>query len=163
MRPVQTKRRDLLKSLAAATLLDASTLKLSRAQGAARQLSGIEIMRRPDHVVARLGSRQIVPLQFASGEWTCPGVRVIAEPARDGLSVRLTADRGELTYLQLRWNGKQSRQALVCGNDVLLSYGNLQWRGTVPQRVSRRYSTALTGMVKSWRSWDTGSCLPAPC
>jgi alpha-galactosidase len=107
----------------------------------------MDVMRRPDSVTARFGSRQAMPLQFASGEWTCAGVRVTTEPAQDGLPVRVTASGGELTYLQLRWQGKQSQSLLTLGDHWERSYGDLEWRGTIPQRAMPWYFVSFDGKV----------------
>ncbi len=147
MKQVRASRRDVLKAFAAATLIGSSPVKESTGQSAHQRASGIEVLRRPDSVTARLGTGQPLSLQFAGGEWACPGVRVAAEPAESGLPVKLTIDGAVLTYLQLRWLGKQTQGVQALGDHWERSYGDLEWRGTVPQRAMPWYFVTFDGKV----------------
>lgn len=88
-------------------------------------------------------------MQYASREWTCPGVRLSTEVIRTGedheLPVTVTAPGGKLTMLHLRWEGKQSKPVRVLGDQWERSYGDLEWRGVVPERVLPWYFFTFDG------------------
>jgi alpha-galactosidase len=146
-------RRNFLKTTAgAAAAAIPGTSSASQAAGASPrgvQAKGVRLLRRPDSVSARFGGRGIVKLQYSSGAWTCPGVRVSAEPANAGLDgdlpISLTNDGKDLTYLHVRWNGRDSEGLLSLGDQWERSYGDLEWRGTIPDRVMPWYFLTFDG------------------
>ena len=111
--------------------------------------NGVDLLRRPDSVRARIGSRELVNLQYAAGAWTSPGIRVSAEPAplspHGELPISVTNDGKDLTYLHIRWNGRQSEGVLSIGDHWERSYGDLEWRGTIPERVMPWYFLTFDG------------------
>ncbi len=110
---------------------------------------GVDLLRRPDSIRARFGSRDLVNLEYAAGAWTCPGIRVSAEPAQAGshseLPIRVNNDGKNLTYLHVRWHGRESEGALSIGDHWERSYGDLEWRGTIPERVMPWYFLTFNG------------------
>ncbi len=88
-------------------------------------------------------------MQSAAGAWTCPGVRVSAEPAQAGrtreLPIRVTNEGKNLTYLHVRWDGKASEGLLSIGDAWERSYGDLEWRATIPERVMPWYFLSYDG------------------
>jgi alpha-galactosidase len=120
--------------------------------GASRQVaadSGVELLRRPDYVSARFGARDVVKLQYVADAWTCPGVRVSMEPTKidshGGLPISVASDGKELTYLHIRWDGRGSEGMLSIGDHWERSYGDLEWRGTIPDRVMPWYFLTFDG------------------
>jgi alpha-galactosidase len=145
-------RRDFLKTAAAAAAVSAIPSVTSRGQaysGAGAKSQGLDLFRPPDHVGARFGARDVVRMQYSSLAWTCPGVRVSAEPIRAGrsneLPVRVTNEGKNLTYLHIRWEGRESEALLSIGDAWERSYGDLEWRGTVPERVMPWYFLTFDG------------------
>ena len=112
--------------------------------------SGIDLLRRPDSIRARFGSRDTLALVYAAGAWTCPGVGVSAEPAQAGshgeLPIRVTSDGKNLTHLHVRWNDRESKGVLSIGDQWERSYGDLEWRGTIPERVMPWYFLTFDGL-----------------
>ncbi len=143
-------RRNFIKTAATAAAALPASVSVSQAVQAPAEAttSGMDLLRRPDAVSARLG-RSLVKLQYAAGEWTCPGVRVTAEPAKAGdhgqLPVSVNNDGKDLTFLHLRWNGRQSEGLLAIGDHWERSYGDLEWRGTIPERVMPWYFLTFDG------------------
>ncbi len=143
-------RRNFIKTAATAAAALPASASVSQAVHAPAEAttSGMDLLRRPDAVSARLG-RSVVKLQYAAGEWTCPGVRVTAEPAKAGdhgeLPVSVNNDGKDLTFLHLRWNGRQSEGLLAIGDHWERSYGDLEWRGTIPERVMPWYFLTFDG------------------
>jgi alpha-galactosidase len=144
-------RRDFLKTAAAAAV-SAIPPVVSGGQavsGVGAKSQGLDLLRRPDHVNARFGAGDVVRMQYSSPAWTCPGVRVSAEPIRAGrsseLPVRVTSDGKSLTFIHVRWEGKKSEILLSIGDAWERSYGDLEWRGTVPERVMPWYFLTFDG------------------
>jgi alpha-galactosidase len=145
---VRVTRRNFLKTAVSAAAVpmpvSASESHASQATG-----SGIDLLRRPDSVRARFGVRDLVKLEYEAGAWTCPGIRVSAEPAQAGdhgeLPIGVTNDGKDLTYLHLRWNGREREGALSIGDHWERSYGDLEWRGTIPERVMPWYFLTSDG------------------
>ncbi len=144
-------RREFLKTAASATALPVTALAspvLSPShQGAGSH--GVDLLRRPDYLTARFGVREVRELRYSNGAWTCPGVRVSAEPRQTGahgeLPVSVTNDGKDLTYLHIRWNGRDSEGILSIGDHWERSYGDLEWRGTIPERVMPWYFLTFDG------------------
>ena len=148
---VPVTRRHFLKAAASAA---AVPVPVSASEGQAmppssQAVHGVDLLRRPDSVRARFGSRKLVQLEYAAGAWTCPGVRVFAEPAQVGAHVELpisvTSDGKDLMYLHVRWNGKEGEGLLSIGDHWERSYGDLEWRGTIPERVMPWYFLTTDG------------------
>ena len=153
MESEKANRRDFLKAAAAATV---SAIPVARAEsqtagahGAGADRMALDILRRPDHVSARFGLKDVRGMQYVSLAWTCPGVRVSAEPVQVGsrseVPISLTSDGNDLTYIHVRWEGSESAGSLCLGDHWERSYGDLEWRGTVPDRVMPWYFQTFDG------------------
>ena len=144
-------RRNFLKTAAGAAAAAIPVSAGSQPVPSASQPTahGVDLLRRPDSIRARFGSRGLVKLECAAGAWTCPGVRVSAEPAQSGphgeLPISVTNDGKDLTYLHVRWNGRESEGVLSIGDHWERSYGDLEWRGTIPERVMPWYFLTSDG------------------
>ena len=149
---VSVTRRNFLKTAASAAAIAVPiSVSGSQALPASNKATtdGVDLMRRPDSIRARFGSRDVVKLEFAAGAWICPGVRVSAEPAQatlhGELPISVTNDGKDLTYLHIRWNGIGSDGLLSIGDHWERSYGDLDWRGTIPERVMPWYFLTSDG------------------
>ena len=145
-------RRNFLKTAASAAAVALPVgASGSQAVPASSQATtnAVDLLRRPDSVRARIGSRESVYLQYSAGAWTSPRIRVSAEPMQVGphgeLPISLTNDGKDLTYIHIRWNGKVSEGLLSLGDHWERSYGDLEWRGTVPDRVMPWYFLTFDG------------------
>ena len=109
----------------------------------------VEILRTPDHIAARFGTRELVGMQYAQRAWTCAGARVAAEPVASGnrieIPVRIASEGNRLTHLHLRWNGRGKDSLLSIGDAWERSYGDLEWRGTIAERVMPWYFLTYDG------------------
>ena len=111
--------------------------------------SAVDILRRPNLITAQFGPKEETQLQYAGHEWTCPGVRVVAEAVQHGqgleLPIVLAAPGGTLTRLHLRWEARGGDAVRVLGDAWERSYGDLAWRTTVPERVMPWYFLTFDG------------------
>ncbi len=141
-------RRDFLKAAAASAVLSVAPAAQA-VFGAGARSEGLDLMRAPDSLSARFGPRQVVKMQYAAAMWTCPDVVVSAEPVEAGrareLPVRVNHAGRTLTFLHLRWKGRQSEAMLSVGDAWERSYGDLAWQGTVPERVMPWYFLTFDG------------------
>ena len=150
---MRVSRRIFLKTAAsagaAAVSATASKSQAIHAPNPAATTNGVDLMRRPDFLSARFGVKDIVKLQYSNCAWSCAGVKVTAEPSeRDAhveLPIRVTSDGKDLTYLHIRWNGRDSDGLLSIGDHWERSYGDLEWRGTIPERVMPWYFLTFDG------------------
>jgi alpha-galactosidase len=150
---VSVTRRNFLKTAASAAAVaipaTSSGSQILQVPPQRAASHGVDLLRRPDYVSARFGVKDVVELQYSAGVWTCPGVRVSAEPAQSGarseLPVSVTNDGKDLTYLHIRWNGKDTEGVLSVGDHWERSYGDLEWRGTIPERVMPWYFLTTDG------------------
>ncbi len=135
-------RREFVKTASAATAATFTAQPLVAQAGmpvTARQQTGIDLLRSPDFMTARFGLREVVSLQRSGREWTGAGVRVTAEPLQEELPVTVSTEAAKLTYLHLRWQGKTGDSPRSLGDQWERSYGDLEWRATVPNRVMPWY------------------------
>ena len=117
------------------------------APATAHQQNGIDVLRSPDLMTARFGLRELIGMQYAGREWTGADVRVTAEPANHEVLVTVATQTAKLTYLHLRWEGNTGESAHALGDQWERSYGDLEWRGTVPNRIMPWYFVTFDGQT----------------
>lgn len=138
--PVRTpflRRRDLL-ALPAALPVMASAQTVRGGGGF------VDIGRVPDAAIAHLESGQLA-LTREGRRWTGAGIAVQTEPSADGMPVRIEAPEAALLRLQLRWRGAVPESWRILNDQWERSYGDLEWRGMVGERVLPWYFLAFDG------------------
>ena len=147
-------RRAFLRGAAAlgSTLVpftQTSSLLASAAPARPADTTGSEILRQPDTVTAYSGLDSSLPLSRQGNAWTRGGVLVELEPDASGneLSIRLTSPANALSHLHLRWNLRVPADLKCLGDAWERSYGDLEWRGIVPDRVMPWYCLTFDGHV----------------
>ncbi|HEY1501889.1 MAG TPA: hypothetical protein VGF88_20110 [Acidobacteriaceae bacterium] len=106
-----------------------------------------EIFRQPDAVIAYCGINSPLPLSRQSNAWSRSGILVEIEASAGEQDIRLTSPVTALSHLQLRWNVAMPADLRCLGDAWERSYGDLEWRGIVPQRVMPWYCLAFDGKV----------------
>lgn len=144
---VPTSRRDLLAILAAAPLG-------ARCQSRRSAEGFVEIRRSPDSVTAFI-EREAVPLAHVGGRWTARGIAVQAEPRGGAIPVRIEAE--SLSRVRLRWRAKVPEGWRVLGDQWERSYGDLEWRGLIGDRVLPWYFLAFDGQAAHGYGVATGA------
>jgi alpha-galactosidase len=147
-------RRAFLRGAAA---LGSTMIPLSQAGGIgaggapARQASSVggEILRQPDAVTAYGGLDSPFPLSRQNHAWSRSGILVELEsgPSGNEQSVRLTSPATALSHLHLRWSVQVPAELRCLGDAWERSYGDLEWRGIVPDRVMPWYCLTFDGHV----------------
>lgn len=103
------------------------------------------VVRTPDTVAIQPEGR---PLQGAEGrgkEWHWGEVAVAAGVTDSQLAIAITAETEAISAVRLRWNGAAPAKVRVLNDHWERGYGDLEWRGLVPERVLPWYFLATTG------------------
>jgi len=86
-------------------------------------------------------------LVAAGDEWRGNGLVVTLQRVTDAWRVRLSAPGAAIKRLHLRWRGRTDAVRLVLGDAWERGYGDLEWRGMVPDRVMPWYFAAYDGRL----------------
>lgn len=105
--------------------------------------SFVEIIRPPDRISYMSDAGKLIRLQNSGAHWTNDDVLVSIEfaekPHARDMQVYVSAPSSPLTYVHLRWNAAIDSNILVLGDAWERSYGDLEWRAIVPERVMPWY------------------------
>ena len=141
-----TSRREFLQR----SLLSATGLSLPSGSSASvpswAGLAGsfLDLRRAPDSVTAQTdaGDQRLVA---SGGTWEGGGVAVATSVAANGVAIRLSAPGVAVSRLRLRWHGDLRAAQLLLGDAWERGYGDLEWRGFVPDRIMPWYFGAWDG------------------
>lgn len=142
-------RRDVL-ALSAAVPAVASA-QTSRAAGAY-----VDILRPPDLATAFLESGPL-PLVRGGGRWSAAGISVQIEPAAGGMPVLVEAPEAGLLRLHLRWRAAVPERWRILNDQWERSYGDLEWRGVIGERILPWYFLAFDGRATHGYGVATGA------
>ncbi|HYT77320.1 MAG TPA: hypothetical protein VEL79_21370 [Vicinamibacterales bacterium] len=111
-----------------------------------RSASFLNLNRAPDAVgvLTPDGERR---LSSIGDEWRGEGVAVTVAPDAGAARVRISAPGTAVKRLHLRWRGSMDAIRLVLGDAWERGYGDLEWRGSVPDRAMPWYFAAHDGQV----------------
>jgi alpha-galactosidase len=153
-----TSRREFLERTALSAI--ALSLPVSRSADSRETTSPIgspprgflDLRRPPDAVMIQSASGDRRLSRDPSGRWTSDTVVVTTEERTAALNVTLSAPNIAVSRLHLRWRGAMNDARLVLGDAWERGYGDLEWRGWVPDRVMPWYFATYTG----WRTHAYG-------
>jgi alpha-galactosidase len=128
--------------------LAAVSLTLPARAGAAMTApaSFLDLLRPPDALTVQSADAYL-PLASAGGRWEGAGVAVSVDQVPGAMRVRLSAPGTPVKRLHLRWRGSLAGTRLLLGDAWERGYGDLEWRGFVPDRVMPWYVAAWDGHV----------------
>jgi alpha-galactosidase len=100
-------------------------------------------------LIAYGGLESPLPLSRQGDAWTRSGISVELDlgPSGNDQSIRLTSPSTALSHLHLRWNVRHQAGLRCLGDAWERSYGDLEWRGIVPDRVMPWYCLTFDGQV----------------
>jgi alpha-galactosidase len=107
----------------------------------------LDIRRPPDRVSIVLARGRQPLRQTAGDRWEHDGVQVITREADDALAIRLAAPSTAIERIELRWTGQLDGLRLILGDAWERGYGDLEWRGFVPDRVMPWYVAGFDGTL----------------
>jgi alpha-galactosidase len=124
-------------------------------------MSYFDILRIPDRVSVFAPDQQRLVLARQGDHWSPAhkhrDVRVFTWDRADHLGVEVTADGTFLESVQLRWHGEIPPGLRYLGDHWERGYGDLAWRGLVPQRLMPWYFLTYDGQVTHGYGVKTGA------
>ncbi|WP_162601725.1 hypothetical protein [Occallatibacter savannae] len=156
-----TRRSFLGKAVAAGAASAAGALHAQPANsavGAARASALIDILRIPDYATAYDGPTAPIKLSKALGHgWQAAGIEVGLEITRGQMAVLVSSPGHQLTHVHLRWKADVPQGIRCLGDAWERSYGDLEWRGIVPERVMPWYFLTWDGLACHGYGLRTGA------
>lgn len=137
------------------------TLSAGLPVAAAPQATGpangyVDILRPPDLVTAFL-ENDTVSLARDSRRWTARGIAVETEPRGSDLPVRVEAPEAPLMRIRLRWKANVPERWRILNDHWERSYGDLEWRGILGERVLPWQFLAFDGQAAHGYGVSTGA------
>ena len=109
----------------------------------------IDPTRPPDSVIVQTSTggpeRALRPVR--DGRWEDGDVAVTIAPVPGAVRIQLSAPSTAVRRVRLRWRGRLDDVRLILGDAWERGYGDLEWRGFVPDRVMPWYFAASDGRV----------------
>lgn len=96
------------------------------------------ILRPPDRVTA-FTEGDIFELSATGSDWRADDIRVVTVPGAATLAVQMGAPQSALTRVRLRWQVPAPDHARLLSDHWERGYGDLEWRGLVPERIMPWY------------------------
>lgn len=97
------------------------------------QMFHLPILRQPDFVYAET-EKGLLALVPSSEEFRFQDVSVFCRTRKDSLTVELQAEQSLVRFVTLRWSMTIPKNVRIMGDALERSYGDLEWRGMVPER-----------------------------
>jgi alpha-galactosidase len=128
-----------------------------RSVGSTRGSSYVDLLRVPDRITAYCGLDDSFALSGGGEHWTGRSVELTTTPANGEVGIRLLSPKDALTHLHLRWAAPVSTSVLCLGDAWERSYGELAWRGMVPEQAMPWYFATWDGMATHGYGVKTGA------
>jgi len=118
----------------------------------------LDIIRPPDSVVVQTSPTTERALRKTGDtRWEDGGVVVDVSAASSALRIRLSSPSTPIRRLRLRWRGALDDVRLIAGDAWERGYGDLEWRGFVPDRVMPWYVATFDGRATHTYGVRTGT------
>jgi len=125
-------------------------------QTAAAAPGYVDIMRPPDSVAALLEGGTVA-LARAGGHWTAKGIDVEAEPKGGEIPIVMEAPEALVQRIHLRWRARLPERWRILNDQWERSYGDLEWRGIIGERILPWYFLAYDGKETHGYGVETGA------
>jgi alpha-galactosidase len=116
----------------------------------------VDIMRAPDSVAAQLEGGTIA-LARAGSHWTGKGIDLEAEPKGGEIPILIEAPEAPLERVHMRWRARVPERWRILNDQWERSYGDLEWRGVVGERILPWYFLASDGKTTHGYGVATGA------
>lgn len=119
----------------------------------------LDLQRPPDSVIAQTqtsGPDRMLRAG-ANGRFEDAGIVVTLTPSANAVRVQLSSPQTAVRRIRLRWRGRLDDARLVLGDAWERGYGDLEWRGFVPDRVMPWYVATTDGHVAHAYGVRTGA------
>ncbi len=142
-------RRSLLAASAAFPAIAAG-------QSAPAATGYVDILRLPDQVTAHV-EKETIPLAREGRRWTARGIALEANPQGSELPVAIEAPQTPLERIHLRWRVRVPERWRILNDQWERSYGDLEWRGMIGERILPWYFLAFDGQATHGYGVATGA------
>jgi alpha-galactosidase len=117
----------------------------------------INLRRPPDSLLVQSDSGSTPMVSAGEGRWTQGDIVLRAASGPAGLAVVALAAATPVRRFRLRWHARVANDARVLGDAWERGYGDLEWRGIVPDRVMPWYFAMTTAGVTHTYGVRTGA------
>ncbi len=118
----------------------------------------VDLLRLPDGVMIQSSDGMTALRASGNGRWEgVRGLAVATARESDALRVSLEAPSTDVLRLHLRWRADLDATRLCLGDAWERAYGDLEWRGMVPERVMPWYFAASDGALTHAYGVRTGA------
>ena len=119
-------------------------------------MSWLDLMRIPDNVSIECDSNWR-RMRRSAALWVVDDSRIETRQQGETIAVLVTAEHRAVSRVHLRWDLNVPQQLRVSGDHWERGYGDLEWRGIVPERVLPWYFLAFDGAVTHGCGVRTGA------
>jgi alpha-galactosidase len=112
---------------------------------------------RPPNQVTVLLENETVPLVREGWRWTGKGIAVEANPQAAELQIAIEAPHTPLERIHLRWGARVPERWRILNDQWERSYGDLEWRGMIGDRILPWYFLAFDGKATHGYGVATGA------
>jgi alpha-galactosidase len=105
----------------------------------------VDLRRPPDAVFAETASGPQTLAKSPNNRWISADITVTTDPTREALEINLESPSTPVRRIHLRWRGTIRGNPLILGDAWERGYGDLEWRGWVPDRVMSHYFVTHDG------------------
>jgi alpha-galactosidase len=117
----------------------------------------LDLHRQPDTVMVQTETGDRPLSASGAGRWSDAGLLVTTTERQSALRVGLTAPAAAVKRIHLRWRGRVADSVRVLGDAWERGYGDLEWRGVVPDRVMPWYVASHDGTLTHAYGVRTGA------
>ncbi len=117
----------------------------------------LDLRRPPDSIAAQTSGGEVSLRAVTAGRWEASGISVTVVEASGAQRVQLSAPSVDVRRIHLRWRGDMNGARLLLGDAWERGYGDLEWRGFVPDRVMPWYVAAFDGDATAAYGVRTGA------
>ena len=117
----------------------------------------LDLRRPPDAVMVQAATNYWSLADGGRGQWAGHGIAVTTEERENAIHVTLHAPAVAVRRVHLRWRGTLSSTRLILGDAWERGYGDLEWRGWVPDRVMPWYLATHDGSLTHAYGVRTGA------
>jgi alpha-galactosidase len=143
-------RRRFLKGSALAGASALTIFPAAKSAGSQRQTpvsTFFDLVRPPDFITAYENAGAI-PLGRANEVWRAAGITLkLNRTSPRGMSITISAPTHPVSRLHLRWQSRVSERLRFLGDHWERSYGDLEWRGLIGERVMPWYFMVHDGRI----------------
>jgi len=117
----------------------------------------LDIRRPPDSLLVQTSTGDRTLRLAREGRWEDGDLVVSLSPTSDGQRLQLSSPSAPARRMRLRWRGALDGIRLISGDAWERGYGDLEWRGFVPDRVMPWYVATSDGRTTNAYGVRTGA------